>query len=178
MIKKGIFDKHVQKREGAKSLSPSSSRVVEYFDEERVAQREEFLNLERLQEKDKTSSDQKLSKKPRKSAKPKILTFEQKLKLTELWLEETFHHLFVADEYLPLDHFIVRDLKLDYKNNCLKKIYPEELVIKAALSRYRESFGYLSSIQEGAPRHNIKGEVAGIVTKEEEEVAKKILAAI
>jgi sRNA-binding protein len=104
------------------------------------------------------------------------LTYDQKLEKTYQWLEETYPHLFAADDYVLLDNLILRDLKIEYKNNALKKGYRQDLVIKAALSRYRESLGYLECIREGASRYNIKGETCGIVTEEEEEAAKKILA--
>ena len=108
----------------------------------------------------------------------KVLNFDQKLDMNERWFEETYPHLFAADDYVLLDNFILRDLKIDYKNNALKKLYPKDLVIKAALSRYKESLGYLEFIREGAIRYNLKGEACGIVTKEEEIEAKKILATL
>jgi sRNA-binding protein len=98
--------------------------------------------------------------------------------MTYQWLEESYPHLFAADDYVLLDNFILRDLKIDYKNNALKKGYPQDLVIKAALSRYKESLGYLEFIREGDIRYNIKGEACGIVTKEEQEAAKKILSTL
>jgi sRNA-binding protein len=93
----------------------------------------------------------------------------------EQWLEETFPHLFAADDYMALDHLILCDLKNDYRNNFLKRGYPQDLVIKEVLNRYKESYGYLWSLKEGAARYNLKGDICGIVTKEEEKVAKKIL---
>ena len=150
--------------------------MVDYLDAERVAQREEFLKRE--QENGKSTSKRFRPKKPGKSTKPKVLTFDQKLALTEQWLEETFPHLFAADDYVPLDYHLLRDLKADYKNNVLKKHYPQDLVIKATFYRYTESFGYLECLKEGAPRYNFKGETCGTVTKEEEEAAKKILTTL
>ena len=147
--------------------------MVDYLDAERVAQREEFLKRE--QENTKSPSKRFPPKKSAKAVKPKALTFDQKLALTEQWLEETYPHLFAADDYVPLDHHLLRDLKADYKNNALKVGYPQDLVIKAAFYRYTESFGYLECLKEGATRYNFKGEVCETVTKEEEEAAKDIL---
>ena len=151
--------------------------MVDYFDVERVAQREEFLKRE--QENSKSSS-QRFQPRPQpkksvKGKKPAPLTFEQKLELTNQWLEETFPHLFVGDDYIPLDHDLLRDLKADYKNNLIKKGYPQNLVIKAAFYRYVESLGYLECLKEGLPRYSLKGDVCGTVTKEEEKSARKIL---
>lgn len=147
--------------------------MVDYIDEERAAQREEFLKRE--QENRKVPSQRLRPKKPGKAAKPKPMTFDQKLALTNQWLEEFFPHLFAADDYIPLDHHLLRDLKADYKNNALKKGYPEELVIKATYYRYLESFGYLGCLKQGASRYNLKGEFCGTVTLEEEEAAKRVL---
>lgn len=147
--------------------------MVDRFEVERAAQREEFLK--RKQENGKRHPKRFKPKKPGKASKPKVLTFDQKLALTEQWLEETFHHIFAADDYVPLDYHLLRDLKADYKNNVLKKGYPQDLVIKAAFYRYTESLGYLECVKEGAARYNLKGNVCGTVTKEEEEAAKKIL---
>ena len=143
---------------------------------ERAAQREEFLKREK--EKEKPPSQQIRPKKPGKKTKPKALTFDQKLEMAYQWLEETYPHLFAADDYVLLDNLILRDLKIEYKNNALKKGYPQDLVIKAAIYRYIESLGYLELIREGATRYNIKGEACGIVTKEEEKAAKKILSTL
>ena len=147
--------------------------MTDRFEAERAAQREEFLKRERKTP--KPSQKRLLPKKPGKVSKPKVLTFEQKLALTEQWLEETFPHLFAADDYIPLDHLLLRDLKADYKNNAIKKSYPQDLVIKAALSRYKESYGYLDCLKEGAARYNLKGEICGTVSLEEAESARKIL---
>lgn len=147
--------------------------MVDYLDAERAAQREEFLKRE--QENTKRPKKSFLSKKSGKSVKPKTMTFDQKLALTEQWLEETFPQLFAADDFIPLDHHLLRDLKADYKNNLLKKGYPQDLVIKAAFYRYTESFGYLGCLKEGATRYNLKGIVCGTATKEEEGAAKTML---
>ena len=150
--------------------------MVDDLDEERAAQREEFLKRE--QQNRNVPSQRLRPKKTGRMAKLKAMTFEQKLALTDQWLEEAYPHLFAVDDYIPLDHHLLRDIKADYKNNLIKKGYPQDLVIKAALSRYKESLGYLESVEEGAARYNIKGEVCGIVTKEEEEAAKEILATL
>ena len=149
--------------------------MIDNLDSERALQREEFIKRE--QGSSKIAPKRIFSKNPGKGAKPKVLTFEHKLASTEQWLEETFSHLFAADDCVPLDHQLLRDLKADYKNNVIKNGYPQDLVIKGALSRYKESYGYLDSIREGVSRYNLKGEVCGTVTKEEEEAARKILAA-
>ncbi len=176
MIEKEFQNKQANSSQMKNPVASSPSRVVDSFDAERAIQREEFLKREK--EKDKTPSQQFRPKKPGKARKPKVLTFDQKLEMTYQWLEETYPHLFAADDYVLLDNLILRDFKIEYKNNALRKGYPQDLVIKAALSRYRESLGYLECIKAGAPRYNIKGEACGIVTKEEEEAAKKILAAL
>ena len=176
MVKKEFQRKQDKSNHWRNSTNYSSSHVVEHFDEERVSPREEFFKRETGN--NKAFSQQFRPKKPGKSTKPKVMTFDQKLELTDQWLEETYPHLFAADDYVLLDNFILRDLKIDYKNNALKKLYPKDLVIKAALSRYKESLGYLEFIREGAIRYNLKGEACGIVTKEEEIAAKKILATL
>ena len=171
MIEKEFQSKQANSSQMRNPIASSSSHIVD-FDAERAAQREEFLKREK--EKDKTPSQHFRPKKSGKASKPKVLTFDQKLEMTYQWLEETYPHLFSADDYVLLDNLILRDLKIEYKNNALKKGYPQDLVIKAALSRYRGSLGYLECIRAGAPRYNIKGEACGIVTEEEEEAAKKI----
>ena len=176
MVVKRFQGKQGNRNQGRDPANHSSSCMVEYFDEERVAQREEFFR--RKKDKDKTSFKQLRPKKARKTKKPKVMTFDQKLDLTDQWLEETYPHLFAADEYIPLDNNILQDLKVEYKNNSIKKGYPKDLIIKWAISRYRESLGYLESIKEGATRYNLKGEACGIITKEEEETARKILATL
>lgn len=150
--------------------------MVDYLDAERAAQREEFLKRE--QQNRKVPSQRLRPKKTGRVAKLKAMTFEQKLALTDQCLEDTFPHLFAADDYMPLDHHLLRDIKADYKNNLIKKGYPQDLVIKAALSRYTESFGYLVCLKQGASRYIFKGEFCGTVTKEEEEAAKEILATL
>ena len=151
--------------------------MVDDLDTERRAQREEFLKRERKGSKILSPRFQ-LRPQPKKSGKvvkPKALTFDHKLAVTEQWLEETFPHLFAADDYVALDHQLLRDIKAEYKNNVLKKNYPQDLVIKATYYRYIESYGYLACLKEGSERYNIKGEPCGTVTKEEEDAAKKAL---
>jgi len=149
--------------------------MVDYLDEQRAVQREEFLKREKKGSAIPSQRFQPQPKKSGKAVKLKALTFDQKLALTEQWLEETFPHLFAADDYVPLDHQLLRDIKADYKNNVVKKNYPQDLVIKGALSRYKESYGYLECLKEGVERYSLKGEICGTVTKEEEDAAKKIL---
>lgn len=95
--------------------------MVDRFEAERAAQREEFLKRE--QENGKRPPKRFLPKQPGKAVKPKCLSFDQKLALMEQWLEGTFPHLFAADDYIPLDHHLLRDLKVDYK----KKSHQEGL---------------------------------------------------
>ena len=147
--------------------------MTDQYEEERAAQRQEFLKRERRNL--KPPHPKVAPKKAGKAAKSKPLTFEQQLGLTEQWLEQTFPHLFAADAYIPLDTLILRDLKEDYRNNALRKNYPKDLVIKAALCRYRESHGYLACLKLGSFRYNLKGQICGAVTLEEEESARKIL---
>jgi|GEM_PF-1886882 len=171
--KKENHDRQGNNNRERNSIASSFSRLVEYFDAERLAQRKEFLKRER--ENNKLSSRQDRPKKSGKKPKPKSMTFDQKLDLTYQWLEATYPHLFVSDGCVLLDHFILRDIKSEYKNNQLKKGYPQDLVIKAAISRYKESMGYLECVRAGATRYNLKGEACGMITKEEEEAAQKIL---
>lgn len=125
---------------------------------EREAQRQEYL---KRQKKDapKTSP-----KKPAKPCKSNAMSFEEKLERTNQWLQETFPALFGPSQPCKaLDVHIIRDIKAHYKQGYLKKKYPSDLVIKAALYRYMESPEYLSCLRESAPRYNIKGEIAGTV---------------
>lgn len=154
--------------------------MVDDLNVERAAQREEFLKREKKGSKipSKRFQLRPQPKKSGKAVKPKALTFDQKLVVAEQWLEETFPHLFAADDYVPLDHQLLRDIKADYKNNVVKKNYPQDLVIKGALSRYKESYGYLECLKEGVERYNLKGEICGTVTKEEEKAARIILQSL
>lgn len=153
--------------------------MVNLLDAERAAQREEFLKREKVEQRQALrGSFQRKVNKPTKAIKPKTLTFEQKLELTNQWLVETFPHLFAADDYILLDPHLLRDLKADYKNNVLKKGYPQDLVIKAAISRYKQNMGYLERIREGAFYINFKGEQVGTVSKQEEKAAREILKAL
>jgi 16S rRNA C967 or C1407 C5-methylase (RsmB/RsmF family) len=150
--------------------------MVNLLDAERAAQREEFLKRESKAKKpiQNFSFPPKLSKRS-KATKLKSLSFEEKLELTNQWLEENFPHLFAADNFVLLDPLLLRDLKADYKYNVLKKNYPEYLVIKAALARYKQINGFLECIREGEFYINLKGEQVGIVSKQEEEAAREIL---
>lgn len=135
--------------------------MVGDLDAERAAQREEFLKREKKGSKIPSQRFQPRPqpKKSGKTVKPNTLSFDQKLALTEQWLEETFPHLFAADDYVALDHHLLRDIKADYKNSVVKKNYLQDLVIKGALSRYKESYGYLECLKEGAERYGLKGEI-------------------
>jgi hypothetical protein len=170
MAKKKLQDRKPQSNWWRNSTGPLPSHVFDCFDGKRIAQREEFFS--------NLKGSQRFRQKKQNKTKLKPMTFDQKLNLTEQWFEETFPHLFAADDYMALDYLILCDLKNDYRNNFLKKGYPQYLVIKAALNRYKESYGYLWNLKEGASRYNLKGEICGIVTKEEEEAAKKILATL
>ena len=90
-------------------------------------------------------------------------------------VRRNFPHLFAADDYIPLDEHVLRDLKNEYKNNCIKNKYPQDMVIKAALVRYKENPGYLSCLKEGSCKYTFAGTISGRVTKEEEEAAFKVL---
>ena len=127
---------------------------------EREAQRKEYL---KRQKKDIYKAQAKKSVKLRKSkGKSKTMSFEEKLERTNQWLQETFPDLFDPSQPCKaLDVHIVRDIKAYYKHEHLKKQYPDDLVIKAALYRYMESPGYLACLVQGAPRYNIKSEVVG-----------------
>jgi hypothetical protein len=146
------------------------------IDLERAAQREEFLRREgQGVGKNRKPSHSSPPKKPAKVSNSKRPAFEKQLGLTNQWLEETFPHLFAADDYLPLDGHVLRDIKNDYRNNQVKKGYPPNLVIKAALALYKENPGYLACLKAGAPRHALDGSVTGTVTREEEDKARGIL---
>ena len=129
---------------------------------EREAQRQEHL---KRQKKDIYKANAKKAGKPRKpKAKPKAMSFEEKLERTQKWLQETFPDLFDPSQSCKaLDIHIVRDIKAHYKHEHLKKHYPDDLVIKAALYRHMESPGYLACLVKGAARYNVKGEVIGCV---------------
>jgi len=131
-------------------------------DPERIAQREEYLK--RIKETVPKVRPKK-PKKPRKPApKPKVLSFEEKLAITQKWLQETFPDLFDPSQPCkPLDVNIVRDIKAHYKNEQVQHKYPNDLVIKAALYRYMQRAGYIACLVKGAPRYNVKGEVIGFV---------------
>lgn len=138
----------------------SFSNLLDAIDPEREAQRQEYLR--RISEKIDFPPPQARPSKPKKSRKPKGMSFDEKLKITQQWLEETFPTLFASSHPCkPLDIHIVRDIKNHYKQHHLKKNYPKDLVIKAALYRYMESPDYLRCVEEGAPRYTIDGEIVG-----------------
>lgn len=78
--KKENHDRQGNNNRERNSTASSFSRLVEYFDAERVAQREEFLKREK--ENNKLSSRQDRPKKSGRKPKPKAMTFDQKLDLT------------------------------------------------------------------------------------------------
>jgi len=144
--------------------SNSFSTLLDVIDpcSERDAQRKEYL---KRQKKDIYKAQAKKSGKHRKPKdKPKAMSFEEKLERTQKWLQETFPHLFDPSQSCKaLDVHIIRDIKAHYKHEHLKKHYPDDLVIKAALYHYMESPGYLACLVKGAPRYNVKGETIGYV---------------
>jgi hypothetical protein len=121
----------------------SFSTLLDVIDPEREAQRQEHLKRKK-----ENPPPLLYPKQPRKARKPackptsksKETTFEEKLERTQKWLEATFPALFDPTQPCkPLDVYIVRDIKAHYKNWHVKKKYPSDLVIKAALYRYLES---------------------------------------
>ena len=146
---------------GNKNTSFSTLLDVLDPDPERIAQRQEYLK--RIK---KDAYKAQSSKKPTKTPKPKgmEMSFEEKLKKTNQWLEKTFPVLFNPSQPCkPLDQHIVRDIKAHYYKNEQTKKHPSDFVIKAALYRYMETPKYLACLVEGTPRYNIKGEISGIV---------------
>lgn len=164
------------RRAESSRFSAQASASDDRTDLERIAQREEFLRRERQGVgKNRKPSHSSPPKKHGTVSSPKRPTFEEQLDLTNQWLEETFPRLFAADDYLPLDGHVLRDLKNDYRNNQVKKGYPPNLTIKAALARYKENPGYLACLKAGAPRYALDGSVTGTVTREEEAKAREYL---
>jgi len=140
----------------------SFATLLNALDPEREAQRQEHLN----QKKENTprASTKKPQKTSQSSSKLKGMSFEEKLERTKQWLEETFPALFDPSQPCKaLDVHIVRDIKIYYKREHVKKKYPNDLVIKAALYRYMKSPPYLECLVEGAPRYNIEGKIMGTV---------------
>ena len=145
----------------------SFSNLLDTFDPERVAQREEFLK----REKKKDTSSEKPKKlahhtpRPKKSKakKRKAGDFEDKLKQTNQWLQETFPNLFAPSCPRALDIHIIRDIKALYKSGCEQNKYPNGLAIKAALYHYMKTPEYQELLIEGTPRYNAKGEVTSTV---------------
>ena len=145
--------------------------LLNVLDPEREAQRQEHLKRKK-----KVSYKAQPRKKPQKSSQPKGMSFEEKLRKTQQWLAETFPSLFDPSQPCKaLDVHIVRDIKTYYKNERIKKKYPDDLVIKAALYRHMESPEYLSCLVEGAPRYNVKGEISGFVETVPQEAEKKTI---
>ncbi len=140
--------------------------LLNAIDPEREAQHQEFLR--RLGHKGDALAHAPSRKKPKKPRKPKrktkVASFEEKLERTMAWLAETFPVLFDPSQPpKPLDVHIVRDIKEHYKQHHVKKKYPADLVIKAALYRYMESPAYLKCLVKGEPRYNTKGDITGVV---------------
>jgi hypothetical protein len=105
MVKKKTHGRQGNHNHEESFTNPSSLRVVEYFDAERIAQRDEYFRQEK--------ASLRFPKQSNKKPKPKAMSFEERLELTNLWLEETYPYLFAADDYVPLEHHLVRDLKAD-----------------------------------------------------------------
>lgn len=144
-----------------KTQQTSFSTLLDALEPEREAQRQEYL---RKMKKSPPVSPQALSekpKKPKKTGKLKGVTFEEKLEKTQQWLKETFPDLFDCSPPKALDVHIVRDIKDHYKQGHVKNKYPADLVIKAALYRYMETPEYLKCLEEGCPRYNMEGQIAG-----------------
>lgn len=141
----------------------------DHLERERELQRQEFLRREK-----KPNSQKPLSKKTTRKKK-RGQSLDHQLDQTFQWLEETFPRLFAADDYLPLSDLILRDLKQDYKTNQAKKNYPPNLILRAAIFRYKSSPGYLYCLKEGLPKYALDGSVSGYVTHEEVVLAQQVL---
>lgn len=146
---------------------------------EREAQRQEFLRKEKRES--ENFKDKQFSKNHPQNPRPKqkqpllskTYSLEENLERTWAWLAKTFPHLF--NEVKPLDIHILRDIKAHYKAYQVKRNYPPDLAIKAALYRYMEKPEYLLCLQEEAIRYNAEGNSLQKVTKEEQEEAIKKL---
>lgn len=103
------------------------------------------------------------------------LALQEELDMTEAWLEEIFPKIFAADDYLPLDHQILCELKNHYRHYRETKGYPKNLKLAATIRRYLQNICYLTCLVEGAPRYNLNGKIVGHVSAKEAEQAKKIL---
>lgn len=142
--------------------------------EEREAQRQEFLRKQQDADFQERRAYPKHVKRPqqKRNIPPKNLSLEEKLEKTWDWLSNTFPYLFGAQcKVRPLDGHILRDIKAHYKTHQVAKAYPQDLVIKSALYRYMEKPEYLLSLQAGAFRYDINGSTRQTVTKEEQEEA-------
>jgi len=135
----------------------------DHLDSERESQRLEFLRREKRRKPPQKKIPPRKNHHKKRSTKP----LERQLAQTIQWLEETFPHLFTANDYLPLSDHILMELKQEYKANQVRKNYPGNLVLRAALSRYKSSSGYLYCLKEGTPKYALDGSIAGYVTKEE-----------
>ena len=153
------------------SKNTSFSNLLSALDPEREAQRREYLKRKK-----KEFYKAQPRKNPEKNRKLKGMSFEEKLKITQQWLEKIFPALFNPSQPCKaLDVYIVRDIKAHYKQYHLKNKYPDDLVIKAALYRHMESPAYLACLVEGAPRYNVKGEISGFVETLPQTVEKKTI---
>ncbi len=154
--------------------SPSFLYSLDPIQEEREAQRQEFLRKQQNTDfQERRVHPKHFKKQPQKSkVSPKNLSLEEKLEKTWDWLSKTFPYLFGPQTKIrPLDVHILRDIKAHYKTQQAAKAYPQDLVIKSALYRYMEKPEYLLSLQEGAFRYDVNGSAVQTVTKEEQEKA-------
>jgi len=143
--------------------------------EEREAQRQEFLRKQQDADFQERRAYPKHVKRPqqRRNIPPKNLSLEEKLEKTWDWFSKTFPYLFGPQcKVRPLDVHILRDIKAHYKTHQAAKAYPRDLVIKSALYRYMEKPEYLLCLQVGAFRYDVNGNAIQTVTREEQEKAR------
>ncbi len=158
--------------------SRSSLYSSDRIQEEREAQRQEFLRKQKDADFQERRTHPKHVKKQqqKRNAPPKNLSLEEKLEKTWDWLSKTFPYLFGPEcKVRPLDVHILRDIKAHYKTYQAGKAYPQDLVIKSALYRYMEKPEYLLCLQTGTFRYDINGSAVQTVTKEEQEEAREKL---
>ena len=158
--------------------SRSSLYSLDPIQEEREAQRQEFLRKQQDTDFQEREVRPKYVKKQqqKKNIPLKNLSLEEKLEKTWGWLSKTFPYLFGSQcKVRPLDIHILRDIKTHYKIHQVTKAYPQDLVIKSALYRYMDKPEYLLCLQAGAFRYDINGSAIQTVTQEEQEEAWKKL---
>ncbi|MBP9691838.1 MAG: hypothetical protein KBD90_00710, partial [Alphaproteobacteria bacterium] len=158
--------------------SRSSLYSLDPIQEEREAQRQEFLRKQQDTDFQEREVRPKYVKKQqqKKNIPLKNLSLEEKLEKTWGWLSKTFPYLFgLQCKVRPLDVHILRDIKAHYKTHQAAKAYPQDLVIKSALYRYMDKPEYLLCLQAGAFRYDINGSAIQTVTQEEQEEAWKKL---